>query len=194
MGRLDDRLRSFGMSAMLVAEELRSVENRFGIGIGYPAQQPRETAAEFYPQFEHAIRSDAARMASHYRLFYCLENSIRSLIAETMSDAAGAGWWDARVPGPIRSQVDENIRKEEDSGFTRRSENRIDYTTFGQLGEIIKSNWESFETVVSNRRALEKVLATLNVLRGPIAHCCPLADDEVRRLGVAVADWFRLLS
>ncbi|MGB2710017.1 MAG: hypothetical protein WBC33_00760 [Conexibacter sp.] len=33
----------------------------------------------------------------------------------------------------------------------------------------------------SNRKAAERVTANLNTLRGPIAHCSPLADDEVVR-------------
>jgi hypothetical protein len=35
-------------------------------------------------------------------------------------------------------------------------------------------------------------MANLNMLRGPIAHCSPLAEDEVLRLQLTVRDWFRL--
>jgi len=35
-------------------------------------------------------------------------------------------------------------------------------------------------------------MANLNTLRGPIAHCSPLAPDEVLRLQLTVRDWFRL--
>jgi hypothetical protein len=34
----------------------------------------------------------------------------------------------------------------------------------------------------------------LNMLRGPIAHCCPVSDDEVLRLQLTVKDWFRLIG
>ena len=37
-------------------------------------------------------------------------------------------------------------------------------------------------------------MTSLNMLRGPIAHCCPLADDEVLRLQLTVKDWFRLME
>lgn len=37
-------------------------------------------------------------------------------------------------------------------------------------------------------------MTMLNSLRGPIAHCSPLADDEVVRLRLAVRDWFRLME
>jgi hypothetical protein len=40
----------------------------------------------------------------------------------------------------------------------------------------------------------DKVIAVLNVLRGPIAHCTALAPDEIIRLRLAMADWFRLMG
>jgi hypothetical protein len=62
------------------------------------------------------------------------------------------------------------------------------------LGEIIKSNWTDFKDIFRDVVALEKVIATLNVLRGPIAHCKPLSEDEVLRLHLGVRDWFRAME
>jgi hypothetical protein len=70
----------------------------------------------------------------------------------------------------------------------------IDYTTFGQLSGIITLNWELFEPILTSRRAVERVMASLNLVRGPIAHCCPIAEDEIERLRLAVKDWFRMLG
>jgi hypothetical protein len=75
-----------------------------------------------------------------------------------------------------------------------RSQAAIDYTTFGELGEIIKANWTDFKDIFRDVVALEKVISTLNVLRGPIAHCKPLAEDEVLRLHLSVRDWFRAME
>jgi hypothetical protein len=44
------------------------------------------------------------------------------------------------------------------------------------------------------RQGRQKVMSTLNTLRGPIAHCSPLAQDEVVRLKPAVRAWFRLME
>jgi Swt1-like HEPN len=68
------------------------------------------------------------------------------------------------------------------------------FTTFGELGEIIKAHWEIFGSVFSSQKAVERVMGMLNSLRGPIAHCSPLAEDEVVRLQLAVRDWFRLMQ
>lgn len=78
--------------------------------------------------------------------------------------------------------------------MSRRSQNELDYTTFGELAVIITSNWSLFGSIFNSKRALEKVFASLNALRNPIAHCCPVAEDEELRLRLTVRDWFRLME
>lgn len=67
----------------------------------------------------------------------------------------------------------------------------LDYTNFGELGQIIVQNWEVFDQTFTSKRAVERVMASLNTLRGPIAHCSPLAEDEIVRLRLSVRDWYR---
>lgn len=72
-------------------------------------------------------------MFSHYELFYCLERSIRDLI--THETSAGENWWDQKVPPIVKDEVKKRIQKDVDSGITLRSEEHIDFTTFGELGK-----------------------------------------------------------
>jgi len=147
------------------------------------------------PQFDDAIREEAFKMGYYYQIFYCLERSMRKLIAETIESTEGQNWWNnAHVPEYIIINVDLNMKKERDSGFSRRSEDEIDYTNFGELGEIIKKNWTIFGSIFNSQRALEKVIFNLNTIRNNIAHCSPLADDEILRLKLSVRDWFRLME
>jgi len=195
MNKADDFLRSFGMSGFMLTEELRGIEQRFNIELGHTERTAAANPVEYYPQFEQAVRSEAADMARHYELFYCLERSIRKLISETLQDAFGASWWDSgKVPSNIVQEVKGRTQKELDSGVTRRSDAPIDYTTFGELSIIITSNWDIFNTILTSRRAVERVMSNLNVLRGPIAHCCPISEDEIVRLRLTVKDWFRMMG
>jgi hypothetical protein len=98
------------------------------------------------------------------------------------------------VPPKIVADVKERIDREIDSGMTRRSDAAIDYSNFGELSVIITANWNLFSTIFTSRRAVERVMSGLNMLRGPKAHCCPLADDEIDRLELAVRDWFRMIG
>ena len=192
--KTDDYLRSFGMSGHIVTEELKTIEHKFGIELGHVARASQQNATDYYPQFEQAVRNEAAQMAKHYELFYCLEQAIRKLITESMIEEYGANWWEEKIPQQIRDEVKRLTKAELDSGVTRRSDRAIDYTTFGQLSVIITSNWGLFATVFSSQRAVEKVMASLNLLRGPIAHCCPLSEDEVDRLHLTLKDWFRMIG
>lgn len=189
------QIRSFGMSGYLVTDEIRQLEREYQIDLGHVGTVQSDQASDYYSQFEQSVRAEAASMSAHYELFYCLETSIRSLISENLEDSEGANWWSSgRVPKTIRDAVEKRGNREVDSGVTRRSERPIDYTTFGELSVVITKNWDIFNAVFSSERAVEKVMSSLNLLRGPIAHCCPLSEDEILRLNLAVKDWFRMMG
>jgi hypothetical protein len=83
-------------------------------------------------------------------------------------------------------------RREIVAAMTKRSDRMIDYTTFGELSAIITSNWDVFEPIFTSGPAVAKIMRDLNILRGPIGHCCPMSDDEIERLKLTVKDWFRI--
>jgi hypothetical protein len=194
MTKASDRIRLFALNNLAIEAAVQRVEREKDIDLGH---RPLETGGldeTYYPQFEEKIRREAGEMAVHYRVFYCLENSIRSLITSIMAEQHGMEWWAVKAPQNVRENVERIRLKEIEHAVAARSEDPLDYTTFGELGEIIKQNWNDFTDVFQNRKALERVIATLNVLRGPIAHCKPLAEDEVVRLHLSVRDWFRSMG
>jgi hypothetical protein len=183
------------MSGFLITEDIRNIEKKFNLELGHVLRAAAEASEQHYPQFEQSVRAEAAAMSRHYELFYCLENAIRKLISDALREAGGPAWWDSgKIPKTICEGVKDRTQREIDSGVTSRSDQPIDYTTFGELSVIIGTNWDLFATIFSSRRAVEKVMSSLNLLRGPIAHCCPISDDEVDRLELAVKDWFRLFG
>ncbi len=147
-------------------------------------------------QVEASIRQNAERMAEFYKIFYILENDIRNLVEETLNDTLGEGWWDAAVPQAVRDSVKRNVERESDEGLIARSDRQIDYTNFGELGEIIKANWNSFAGIFANTTitGVQRVIKKLNLARGPIAHCNLLDEDEVVRLKLTVRDWYKLMA
>jgi hypothetical protein len=190
-----ERIKAFGMTNQIVTEDLRRIGETHGLDLGHTPSSKPKVEEVYYPQFDAAVRKEAAAMGRHYEVFYCLETSIRFLISETFETAEGIDWWKStRIPPQIKSDVASRIQKELDSGMTRRSSDELDYTTFGELAVLITSNWDLFGGIFDSRKAVEKVMANLNSLRGPIAHCSPLAEDEVLRLQLTVRDWFRLME
>jgi hypothetical protein len=184
------------MTGLQIAADMSGIEKTYDIDLGWKHQGARGRKAAEYEQFEAAMRAEASRMSEFYEVFYCLENSIRYLVSETMFEAEGADWWNSiRVDEKrIRDQVEPRRKKEVDSGITPRSDSMIDYTTFGELSQIITDNWELFEPVFNSKTAVSNVSNQLNLLRGPIAHCNPTDELEQDRLNLAVRSWFRLMS
>ncbi|MBJ7330975.1 MAG: hypothetical protein JHC95_13840 [Solirubrobacteraceae bacterium] len=186
-----DAIKLFGMTNSLIEHDLDQIEAEHAVDLRRGHRSVAEVDEAYYPQIEGAIRAEAAEMAPHYEVFYSLETTIRRLVREQLQ-AADDAWWEVRIPEQIRKDAERLQRRDADTGFTRRSDDPMDFLTFGQLSDVIKSNWDVFGAVFSSARAVEKVMANLNTLRGPIAHCSPLAEDEIVRLRLTVADWFRL--
>lgn len=188
-------LRLFVMANLLTEHALDRVETDYGIGLDRGHKQAVSADQDYYPQIEKAIRVEAAQMAPHYEVFYSLEKTIRGLIRDVLDEDEGDGWWvSERVPEQIRNECEKRMQRELDSGTTVRSTDLLDFSTFGELGEVIKKNWDLFGGQFTSKKAVETVMGRLNALRGPIAHCSPLAEDEVLRLQLGVRDWFRLME
>jgi hypothetical protein len=191
-----NRVKAFGMTTQMVTEDLSRIASTHGVDLGHVPVLAAAVEDVYYPQFDVAVRSEASAMAKHYEVFYSLEKSIRTLVAETIEAAEkNPDWWSStKVPPSVQAEVSSRIQKELDAGVTRRSQGELDYTTFGELSVIISSNWDIFGSLFSSKKAVEKVMASLNALRNPIAHCSPLAEDEQLRLQLTVRDWFRLME
>ena len=193
---LEDKIKSFGMTNMLIETDLDKIQNRYDVRLreGRDAtKEGKDIEETYFPQFEEELRREASYMAKNYELFYCLEKTIRSQISDLLEDIHGDEWWnDTVVPQHIVGEVKKRIQREREAGITPRSLEPLDYTNFGELGEIIKKNWSIFASVFNNVKAVEKVMFNLNTLRNPIAHCSMLAEDEKLRLELSLRDWFRL--
>jgi hypothetical protein len=183
----------FALANSLTENVLDKIEVEYELDLGRKEKLPIKEQ-EYYAQFDAAFRKEAREMSRHYEVFYCLEKSIRSLVVQLMKEKYLDNWWEEKVKEEIKKNVELNIKREAESGFTERSEQKIDYTTFGELTVIVQENWEAFSDLFRNPKAFSKIMSSLNQLRGPIAHCCPLAEDEVVRLNLAVNDWFRLME
>ncbi|HST55489.1 MAG TPA: Swt1 family HEPN domain-containing protein [Solirubrobacteraceae bacterium] len=181
----------FAMRNQMLEHELDQVEERFAVDLERGLERDGDSPDSYYPQIEASIRREAAAMAPHYEVFYSLEKTARALVADTLADE-DPDWWSNLVSPQVRTDAEARKQREVDTGITPRSDDPIDFTTFGELGQIILLNWGLFGQTFSSKKAVERVTANLNTLRAPIAHCSPLADDEIVRLRLAVRDWFRL--
>lgn len=190
-----DNLKKFFATNQLMIHDLGRIEKQIGHNLGAVQDAQTLTADEdYYPQIQTHLRAEAAEMGLHYEVFYSLENTIRQHITEILSAEAEDWWTTTYIPGQIKKDCEKRRKTEIESGMTPRSTDLLAFSNFGELSEIIKINWSIFSQTYSNVKAVEKVMGTLNSLRLPIAHCSPLAEDEVVRLKLAVRDYFRLME
>lgn len=194
----DSDIELFVLKNAVITRDLRAqfVEQRIGHARGSLEAQADSLVAEYLKQVDFDTVADAERMSEFYKLFYALENDIRDLIESIMIDSKGKEWWLASVPQAVRENAQKNYDREASEGLPPRSDRLIDYTTFGELGEIIKENWEIFSGMFSNasKNRVLRVVNRLNLIRGPIAHCNFLPEEEAIRLKLAVRDWYKLME
>ena len=187
-------IKLFHVSNQMAENDLDRVERELSIDLGRKHVRLVESDQDYYPQISRDVRQEAASMSQHYEIFYSLEKTIRMLIAENLEDA-DPDWWESdRIPDEVRKGAKRRMADEVDTGITPRSLEPIDFTNFSELGKIINANRDIFGSMFPSEKALENVLGHLNILRRPIAHCSPLAEDEIVRLRLSVRDWFRLMS
>lgn len=188
---MESRLRAFCFSCMAASADLQRLEKSGGLRI---LDKKESRNSQLSDNFEEKIYRDAKQMSEYYMIFYCLERSARNIVAGKLKATHGGGWWTTLVPAAIKQNVADNIKRELDAGVTARSEDEIDYTTFGELGEIVRANWADFGDIFKSVKAFTKIMTSLNVLRGPVAHCSVLSEDEILRLELTVKDWMRIQS
>lgn len=159
-------------------------------------QETDSLISGYVAQIDYEIVRNAERMSDFYKVFFALENDIRDLVEETLEAEFGVQWWSLKAPQQVKENVQRNIDREASEGLPPRSSREIEYTTFGELNDIIKDNWDSFSGLfssVSKNRVL-RVLVRLNHARGPIAHCNFLPEEEAVRLKLAIRDWYKLME
>lgn len=191
-------LELFILKNAVVTAELRKIARQFKVeSVKSNIEIVTDSlVSDYLQQVDFDIIKDADRMSEFYRIFYALENDIRNLIDGALEEAKGRSWWDTSVPQSVHENARKNQEREAAEGLPPRSDRLIDYTTFGELGEIIKENWDLFSGMFSNasKSRVLRVINRLNLVRGPIAHCNFLPEEEAIRLKLAVRDWYKLME
>lgn len=144
--------------------------------------------ADFSPKIIH----NANKMASIFILFFCLENAVRDLITERLSERHGPEWWDNCVSKKIKDNVEKLKEKEDkDRYHSRRSASLIGYTMFGNLSQIILNSWDDFEDLFPDQSWVSARFTDLEKSRNIIMHTGILPEIEIERIESIARDWVR---
>lgn len=142
--------------------------------------------------FSPTLVYQGRKAASVYIYFFCIENGVREFIHERLSERVGPQWWEKVVSAKIRQRVEQLKAKEEKYRYTTpRSTQPIGYTLFGDLADIMSSNWEHFSDVLPDQHWLQSRFGDLETLRNTIMHTGTLPEVEVERVESIARDWLR---
>lgn len=185
-----DQIRLFGMKNLQLEVDLTKLEED-GYEIGHVGTLEKKEIVD--PElFELDIRKSAKKMADYYVLYYCLENSVRRMVGQTMLDKYSAEWWKDHVPDDIQKEVSGRQEREKDSVMSIRSQDDpLLYATLGELIPIIEYNWDDFSDQLRSKKAVRSILSQLNQTRAVIAHSVELNEDEITRMKLLIKDWQR---
>lgn len=183
-------LKAFIASNILVENGLIQIQRDYEIDLGKNVAR-RTPFTDIRMRFKLEIYRDSEIMSRYYAIFYCIERETREIVKDRLSEKFGVEWWNTKVSEGIRNEVASRMRREIESGIALRSTEPIDFTTFGELASIIESNWEEFTDTFRNKRATNRALSQLNLLRGPIAHNSMFVESEAQRFNIAIEDWLR---
>lgn len=142
--------------------------------------------------FSQTIRRSAMDALPAFLAFFCLENTVRELVVERMSENHGDDWWEANVSKSIKDKVEERRKKEgKNRWHIERGASPIYYTDFGDLTSLIQTNWSDFEDLFPDQHWITSRLSDLEASRNITAHSNPLDSRELDRMRVYLDDWIK---
>lgn len=185
-----EKIKQFLFNAMLAENSLDQLGSQ-GISVRGSAATPPTIGVDEIG-FSPRILYDAAKMSSVFAAFFCLENSVRELIAERLLARKGTDWWNSAAPVKIKQAVEKLKEKESKNRYhTPRSVALIGYTMFGHLAQIMIANWDEFSDLFPDQAWVTSRFNDLEMSRNIIMHTGTLPQIEVERIQSIVRDWIR---
>lgn len=136
------------------------------------------------------LMNEAKKMADIYPDLYVLENLVRYIVINVLTNKYGSGWWNNRsvVSKKIADKVEERKHFERKNRWVaKRGTHNIFYTDFGDLSRIIATNCKEFKEVFADME-IEAELRKLEPSRNIIAHNNPLPSKEINRIKMCYDD------
>lgn len=188
---IDKQLLLFGMKNLMLEGELAKLE-RAGLELGHAETIEEKDELVDTDLFELEILQKAKKMADFYVLYFSLENSVRKLITDVLSEKHGVEWWEKTVPNGVKENVKRLQREERETPMSIRSDDNLAYTNFGELIDVFCHNWSDFAEILRSQKAVRDTLSQFNNIRNVVAHSCELNDDEILRFKLLIKDWLRI--
>lgn len=127
-----------------------------------------------------------------YTAIAAFENSVRALVVKTLMEKFKEEWWEKGTANGIRERAQKRMEDELQARWhAQRGRDPINYTTFGDLKNIMQNNWDEFEDLVGSLAWASGIFEVVERSRNVIMHSGSLEREDIERLGVNIRDWVR---
>lgn len=184
-----DSLKKLAFNGILATDSLFALTKE-GVDAGVVKEKAEAKIEE--SDFSPVLLNKARNMGDVYEVFFCLENAVRDLIEERLSERNGQSWWDNCVPDKVKKGADDLRTKEEKNKYhAQRNSSLIGYTMFGNLAQIIIANWDNFSDLFPDQHWISSRFNDLELSRNIIMHTGILPEIEIGRIQSITRDWIR---
>ena len=136
--------------------------------------------------------ANAKSMSIVYTAIAAFESSVRSLVTKTLVDKYQEEWWEKGASNGVRDRAQKRMEDEQNAKWhAQRGQDAINYTTFGDLKNIMQNNWDSFEDLIGNLAWASGIFEVIERSRNVIMHSGSLEREDIERLGVNIRDWVK---
>lgn len=135
---------------------------------------------------------NAKAMAVVYTAIAAFENSVRTMVVKTLIEKYKEEWWEKGVSNGIRERAQKRAEDEQNAKWhAQRGQDPVNYTTFGDLKNIMQNNWDAFEDLIGNLAWASGIFDVIERSRNVIMHSGMLEKEDIERLGVNIRDWIK---
>lgn len=135
---------------------------------------------------------NAKAMAVVYTAIAAFENGVRSMVVKTLIEKHKEEWWEKGVSNGIRERAQKRMEDEQNVKWhAQRGQDPVNYTTFGDLKNIMQNNWDAFEDLIGNLAWAAGIFDVIERSRNVIMHSGMLEKEDIERLGVNIRDWIK---
>jgi hypothetical protein len=136
--------------------------------------------------------ANARATAVVYTAIAAFENSVRALVTKTLMEKYQEEWWEKGVSNGIRERAQKRLEDEQSAKWhAQRGQDPINYTTFGDLKNMMQNNWDVFEDLIGSLPWASGIFDVIERSRNVIMHSGMLEREDIERLGVNIRDWVK---
>lgn len=184
-----DRIRS------LIPKDVSPHETRLSIEKKKESPAVRDNKVIKYPLVDSSVVKEAYNIGKEsYPRLFILENSIRKLIEDVLSNIK-TDWWNELVPKDVRDSVQRIMNKEKRYAHrSPRGSKPILYSDFSHLSKIISDNMPHFKDIIVNENWFKTSMDEVYMSRNNVAHSILLRPEDISKINTFYSEWERVLK